>query len=347
MATSSQGEGQPNIPTSTMASEQSNNSDGAAGPSGIPRAVPVPKQRPVPLTRQVVFDLGITGLENECHILRISASRLDVPVNEEYFNKYVLPKREISYWVQEIFKYSVQGDNLYRNGVQLPTLRIRQALSEFLEFLGDEPVTLIAHHSRRIDFPVLYNAMKACDMLPEFEKKATGFVDTLPLFRGVWQDFGPYRLRTLYGKLFPREEQNISNVMVLKTLVGHPDVTDEAVSKHSFDFTYVAQAAKRSFEKKSNLPSWKPLITSRFVSKSMAQRAAASGLAVHHLLLAYEWGEEQGVLDVLTEITSDGKPRVTKDKKVLEKIVSFITKGSFDDEQENESLEDEDDFYQN
>lgn len=273
--------------------------------------------------------------ENECHILRISASHLDVPVNEEYFNKYVLPKREISRWVQKIFKYSLEGDKFYQNDQLLPTLRIRRALSAFLEFLGDEPVTLIAHHSRRIDFPVLYNAMKACEMLPEFEKKVTGFVDTLPLFRDVWRNSGSHRLRTLYNKLFPDGEQNISNVMALKTLVLHPDVTDEAVSKRSFDFTYVAQAAKWSSEKKINLPSWEPMIDDESVSRFMAQKAAASGLTAHHLRLAYEWGEDQGVLDVLTEITSDGKPRVTKDKKVLEKIVSFIAECSFDDEQEN------------
>lgn len=283
--------------------------------------------------------------ENECHILRISASSLYAPVNKNYFKKFVLPKREISYWVQKIFKYSVEGDQLYQNDQLLPTLRIRQALSAFLEFLGDKPVTLIAHHSRRIDFPVLYNAMKACDMLPEFEKKVTGFVDTLPLFRDVWWSFSSHRLRALYDKLFPDGEEIISSVMVLKTLVRHPDVTDEAVSQHSFDFTYVAQAAKRSFEKKSNLPSWEPMIASGNVSRFMAQKAAASGLGVHHLRLAYQRGEEQGVLDVLTEITSDGKPRVTKVKKVLKNILSYLAIDLFEDEQEeNESLEDEEGF---
>ena len=60
-------------------------------------------------------------------------------------------------------------------------------------------------------------------------------------------------------------------------------------------------------------------IACKLILKQMALKCTKSGLKLNHLAIAYQRGKKQGVCDVLTE-NVNGKPRVSNNKKVLDKI---------------------------
>ncbi|XP_025113598.1 uncharacterized protein LOC112575790 [Pomacea canaliculata] len=141
---------------------------------------------------------------------------------------------------------------LYHKDRQVDAVTIHQALAEFLEFLGDEPVTLFGHNCKRFACLVLFNAAKSCDRMEDLEKKVTGYVDTLPLFRDVFPGLPPYRQITLYQHLF-RESYaahvGMSDVTSLKRILVLPSVTPEVVYRHSFDLDYIREGVKDSLIK--------------------------------------------------------------------------------------------------
>ena len=69
---------------------------------------------------------------------------------------------------------------------------------------------------------------------------------------------------------------------------------------------------------------WETAIQRDFVSRGIARKAAASGLEVENLHWAFEhWGGTQALKAVLTEEVN-GEPRVTKNRKVLRRIIEYI-----------------------
>ncbi|XP_025113123.1 uncharacterized protein LOC112575461 [Pomacea canaliculata] len=301
----------------------------------IPPPSPSPQMTNVPVNTAVVIDLETTGFGCFSHILQIAALG-----QNKSFCRYVLPKKQIHPEAQEVHGLSFNEDEgrLYLNGQPVDAVNIRQALSEFLEFLGDEAVTLFAHNCKLFDAPVLFNAMEACAMLAEFERKVTGFVDTLPLFRAIYPGLSSYSQKSLYEHFFHESyaaHEAMSDVTALKRLLDLGFVTGDAICLHSFGLDYVRQVVTRRRETYKNLQSWKPMIAFGSVSLNMAKRAAKSGLRVHHLRLAYRLSGHAGVSNVLQQPTADGTARVTSTPKFLQTISSYIVTYPNEDSYEN------------
>ncbi|PVD22298.1 hypothetical protein C0Q70_18107 [Pomacea canaliculata] len=85
----------------------------------------------------------------------------------------------------------------------------------------------------------------------DLEKKVTGYVDTLPLFRDVFPGLPSYRQITLYQHLF-RESYaahvGMNDVTSLKRILDLPSVTPEVVYRHSFDLEYIREDQPYSLE---------------------------------------------------------------------------------------------------
>ncbi|XP_025113094.1 uncharacterized protein LOC112575437 [Pomacea canaliculata] len=301
----------------------------------IPPPSPSPQLRNVPVNAAVVIDLETTGLAMTSHILQIAALG-----QRKSFCRYVLPKKQIHPEAESVhgLSFDEHEGRLYLNDQPVDAVNIRQALSEFLEFVGDDPVVLFAHNCKWFDALVLFNAMEACGLLAEFESKVTGFVDTVPLFKAVCPGLDSYKQSALYDHFFRESyaaHEAMSDVRALKRLLDLRCVTRDAICLHSFGLDYVHQVVRRRRETYRNLQSWKPMIKARSVSLNMAKRAAKSGLRVHHLRLAYRRHGLTGVYLVLQQRTADGTARVTCTPKFLEQISSYIVTYPNEDRFEN------------
>ncbi|CAC5362774.1 unnamed protein product [Mytilus coruscus] len=92
--------------------------------------------------------------------------------------------------------------------------------------------------------------------------------------------------------------------------------------KHSFSVQYTVSMIIKLQQKKSRLDTFSNM-PSTVCSKSMLNKIARSGLRLNHLILAGNRGGVGGVRELLTE-QFDGKPRVTKDQKILDSISKHI-----------------------
>jgi DNA polymerase III epsilon subunit-like protein len=238
--------------------------------------------------------------------------------------RYVIPKIQIQCPASEVTGITCINKQMFYNGKPVDGLPLRQALSEFLEYLGGDPVILVGHNIKVFDCHVLINASKACGM--DISKHISGFLDTLVLFRSENPGFPSYKQENLY-KHFITGSYNAHNALddvgALSTLLDTVCPNLEIRRKYTFLFSYIMESQKYNSIKNANLPSWEQLICGKFISKCMAEKAAGSSLRPEHLALAFKRNGAEGVESVLTEI-SNGTVRVTKSKKVILQLVKYF-----------------------
>ncbi|XP_025111890.1 uncharacterized protein LOC112574800 isoform X2 [Pomacea canaliculata] len=249
------------------------------------------KLRNVRVKIRVVFHLETTGLGKKSHILRIAAAS-----RSKSFFTYVYPRSPIESGAEEVNKLSKIEGRLCKNKKPVDALTIDEALSEFLKFLGDKPVTLFAHNCRKFSAPILLSEVTACNMLEELKGKITGFVDTLYLFRHVYPGLLSYRQSDLYKHFFRESYQaheGMNDVTSLQRLLDLPRVTRKAVKKNSFGFDDIPDDDS---QKEKNSPSQQAMVASGSVGNVGV--AAASGLG-DHLRPACKEDDKTGVLSDL------------------------------------------------
>ena len=66
------------------------------------------------------------------------------------------------------------------------------------------------------------------------------------------------------------------------------------------------------------------LLLKKVISKGMADKISNSGLCLAHLQLALNRAGHEGLKHLLSASTSTGKPRVTENSKVIEKLFEYL-----------------------
>ena len=215
---------------------------------------------------------------------------------------------------------------LYHHGHPVDAVPITLALKEFITFLGSDPVMLMGHNIRSFDCPILVNAITACGLEDQLALSVAGFLDTLRLFRATKPGLDSYQQESLYRYMFKEEYEAhnaLADVTALQRIVKHALPGPKDVLKHTFHLDYVVAMHQYNQQKEANLKTWRPLIERSVVSETMAKQAAGSGLKVDHLMIAYRNEGAVGVEKLLSDVTSEGKPRVTNRKAILAKIVGY------------------------
>lgn len=121
----------------------------------------------------VVFDLETTGFGYDADIVQISAEH-----GGRQFNKYILPKNQISIAASKVTKIEKHGKNLYYDGQVVEADNLEHAMSEFLNWLPDKSL-LFAHNGKNFDSKILIQTLNSLTLSKE---KSVGFVDTLLYF---------------------------------------------------------------------------------------------------------------------------------------------------------------------
>ncbi|KAL6106360.1 uncharacterized protein ACO6RY_10252 [Pungitius sinensis] len=183
----------------------------------------------------VFFDLETTGLNtNVCDIIQLSAV-----CGKRVFNAYMLPTCRITEGAGQLTGFSVSDGALFRDGVPTGTVPLAEALASFLDFLRSfgGPVRLAAHNARRFDAPVLTRELRRLRLLPQFEQVVSGFVDTLPLARGLEPGLDRYTQKNLVhhflGQSYDAHDA-AADASVLQELFSHWDPSAQDVLAVTF-----------------------------------------------------------------------------------------------------------------
>ena len=86
-------------------------------------------------------------------------------------------------------------------------------------------------------------------------------------------------------------------------------------ANHTFSVQFILQSLSQSNESKTNLQTLKPVVDGGFISMNVAKKIANSGLSLYHVKLTFDRNGSDGVYSLFSELTLNGKVRVTKRKK--------------------------------
>jgi len=89
---------------------------------------------------------------------------LDIGVGSTHiqsFSTYILPSKRMTVEASRITKIEVRGSKMFRDGMQVPQMSLKEGLQCFWEFVqscGDSMIVM-GHNIARFDVPVLYYSM--------------------------------------------------------------------------------------------------------------------------------------------------------------------------------------------
>ena len=247
--------------------------------------------------------------------------------NETVFDQYVLPKRAMTKKAMEVTEIKIVNKKIYHKNAEVNHLLIKDALDNFVKFIGDDNSTiLIAHNCKSFDMHILMNAFKNVDILEALTSRVLGFVDTLPMFKILHPKRISYSQVNLYGDILKETydaHDSLQDVIALKRLANHSNPPIDTRESTSFTISSGVQVFTHKQQAKGRQISLRPMLDSKVISVGMSSKIAESGLTLAHLHLAYQRNGKEGIKDVLSEMT-DGRVRVTKSQKIIDSISGFF-----------------------
>ena len=152
----------------------------------------------------------------------------------------------------------------------------------------------------------------------------SGLIDSLPVFKKVNPDQSSYKqedlvfslLQTTYGA-----HNAVEDVMSLRQIVSFTKLSASEITKCSFSPKVVRNSILFNREKGKNIRSLDVLVSSGVCKAATAENIAGSGLNLSHLKIIYNREGEDGLLNTFTVKNSEGQPRVTNTKRVLETVI--------------------------
>lgn len=279
------------------------------------------------------MDIETTGLSRTSEILQVAAkcSGEDGAV----FSAYSFPMREIPAKVTEITGLKMLGKKLVLRGENVSATSLLNACKAFVEFLQDQkkPLVLVGHNSYSFDFPHMYRVLLDFDLLHQFCKVVCGLSDTLTIFKSVpiINEHNPsLSLPILAEKYLPNwtgEEAHeaLSDCMTLETICVVFQCTETLISSRKPIEEFLANQEhlhKQYLLEKELGPGFSPL--KAVISEAMVKRLAHNGLSMRILKDTYRLGRDESIRILLEEANEFGKPRITKDQRIIGAVNRFL-----------------------
>lgn len=272
-------------------------------------------------TKIIYFDLKTAGFEVESDILQIAAV-----FGTSEFNTYILPSQAIPDRVTKVNSLHNENGDLYFNNEKVDAVTLKDALIAFSEFISNVSRScLLVAHNTSFRVPRLLNAMRNCKIQDKFQI-VTGFSDTLKLFETVY----PYRkgckgaltlinlAKDLLESQSPEFSRNaLFDVRVLQELVK---VTSRGTDLFSFEKKFEVALKENEINIIIKL---KLVPLKNIVSRNIIKKIAIAGITFQDLKLKFLNKGEDGIFNLLS-MECNRKPLVTKNKKVLTKIVDCL-----------------------
>ena len=261
-----------------------------------------------------------------CDILQIAA------ISGSYeFSVYIHPTQSISSNATKINGLSCISGELFYGNKKVDAENERDALLSFSQFLKVVSTTsLLVAHNARFDVPRITEAIirnKLCD-----EFKNVSFADTLPFFKKELTDrkgAGAFTLSNLARDLLGTDNSNsaqfheaLFDVTILQKIVNFVGKKGKLFSLKTRFEESVKQLINN---KKINTAIVELGGLKTVISRGILRKIADTGITLENLRLTLRNGGEQDVITLLSKKCDDtNKPLVTKDKKVINKIITFL-----------------------
>ncbi|XP_077990944.1 uncharacterized protein LOC144445275 [Glandiceps talaboti] len=270
----------------------------------------------------VVFDLETTS----CYLDSATICQIAAECDDKSFDVYVAPQQEIDPWATAVNHLTYRKGELHYKGKQVNTVCPEEALKKFIKWIPQNSV-LVAHCNKRFDAQILVRCAQELELDKRLENRCY-FSDTHPIFKEKLPGRISYSLMALVeqslGDTDWEAHNAIDDVKVLRQLMTKTTVDYADLEKHSFTVDCVRNRIGIRATMWENLPTLFQLISEKVITQYMAEKIAKSGLTFGHLNTAFMEDEQFGLTRLLSEIQPDGKPRVTKTKRIIRNIASYF-----------------------
>ncbi len=269
----------------------------------------------------IFFDFETTGLERDSDILQIAAKS-----TEKEFDIYMVPRhKKIRQGASKTNKITYKYGVLKVNGQPVDAVFPEIGLKRFVEFICsfNNPV-LVGHNVKNFDCLVLHNKLDG-ELLARFQDKEVAYVDTCDVFKDAFPGRESYKQCDLVMSLLKHSydaHNALADVTALQELCGL--VSIDVMKKHAFSIDYIMKTMEYDDKVKANNATLSHLVISKACSKDMAKRIASSGLAYGHLKFQVRENGYDGLEALLKKQTSQDKPRVTKERRIIKKLFDKI-----------------------
>lgn len=242
----------------------------------------------------------------------------------------MFPKVPISAEASRITGISLRDGKLFHLNKEVEGKTIRDALNSVLSFLCEckKKVLIVGHSIQLFDSPVLFNALDSCGKMDDFSKVVIGFHDTLKLFKLMKPGLPSYQQEFLCKTVANTEydaHDARCDVNALSVLLDNLSFSFESNNTKVSSLTFNSARSSYDYFKRRgiNLPSLQPLIDQKIISVGIGRKIAERGLNYDHLHLAFKMNPMEGIPN-LCKGQRGGLVRVTKNKKIIDKIVDFF-----------------------
>jgi hypothetical protein len=146
------------------------------------------------------------------------------------------------------------------------------------------------------------------------------FQQNIPNIRSYSQtSLATESLRQTYDTHNARED-----VTLLQQLITSVNPTIDDILRFSSSVKYVQEYLEHSEMKKVNVITFNGMVRDKIMTKTMCEKAAASGgLTFNHLKCAFARNGYDGLYSIMSV---DKKPRVTKQKQIIERIINYFSR---------------------
>lgn len=259
------------------------------------------------------------------HITQIAATNIQTGAA---LDVYVTPKRPITLDAQKVTGIAMQGNNTMTvNGTEVQHVGIQSAIDQLCAWLENySNVVLIAQNGRRFDFPVIMSALIHTNTTERFIKCVTSFIDSLPVFKKIFpnQSHRQEDLALSCLGISYNAHNALADVETLGKLVNHTQLSQSDLLKYSFSPEAVYNSRLFSLQKSKNIKSLEILVSRGICKMPTAENIAGSGLNLSHLSKIFERAGEDGLRDTFIMKNSEGLPRVTNVKRILDDVIPKI-----------------------
>ncbi|XP_024880084.1 uncharacterized protein LOC112459940 [Temnothorax curvispinosus] len=272
---------------------------------------------------QVIVDIETTGLASTADFVQIAAK-----CGDQEFARYMLPSQSINCHAADKTGLSVVGGELHHYNKIVTTIPPREVGKEFIRFLGEcgQQVLLLGHNIVRFDAPRIMRWLQGLGLLESFVKGVYGVCDTIPL---IGQ--GKVKKQEELAKLYLKGEEweriiagsynALTDCQILYGLLAHFKVSDTAITAGALRLQTLLQRQAIAKKKAQFLETLQCLRD--HISKNMMSKIAAAGINMNSLCDAFNRSGADGVKLCLA-VSVNGKPRVTSNKKIIDKVIDFL-----------------------
>ena len=312
----------------------------------------------------VLFDLETTSFNNDADICQIAALPISDRMKNwtHYILPRKDVKAEATTVNGLSINVNNKGERyMTKNGIEVESIPYEEGIKQFYHYICERGVQaikenpntkllLVAHNAFSFDAQVLINAFISIGINPKaLAKKNIGFADSLPLLREMRRDGNsvltnekgkslslPNLYIALFGDSYTAHDA-FEDVQALYKVLFESElhVTTEQILSHSCTVTSFIKRMKFHCETKKRNQTFKGTLApkqyndkrqhkDREITSEMAHKMAESGLAYEDLKDAYKKEGAQGLERVLKQEREDGKPRVTKHKRVINTVVNHF-----------------------